>query len=197
MAPSASRQAFIAPSSIIDPTAKIGSGTKVWAFCQVGEHAVIGSDCVLGNGTYVDRHVRIGNRVRVQNRALLYHGLVVEDDVFIGPAVVFTNDAWPRSGVIRDLRNVSWTVGQGASIGAHATILPDVNIGAHAMVGAGSVVTKDVPAYALVYGNPATLRGYVCACGGVRKAGAQSSKANCPKCGKRLNVTKAKNTTKK
>ncbi|MFH1800853.1 MAG: acyltransferase [Candidatus Omnitrophota bacterium] len=184
MAPSASRQAHIAPTAIIDPTACIGAGTKVWAFCQIGEHAIVGKDCVIGNGAYIDRHVQVGDRVRIQNKALLYHGLIVEDDVFIGPGAVFTNDPWPQSGKTRDLKGISWKVRKGASIGANATILPDVEIGAHAVVGAGAVVTKHVPANALVYGNPARLNGYVCTCGHILRLKSRSQKFRCPECGK-------------
>jgi UDP-3-O-[3-hydroxymyristoyl] glucosamine N-acyltransferase len=186
MAPSALRQALIAPSAIIDPTARIGRGTKVWAFCQIGEQAIVGTDCVIGNGAYIDRYVQVGDRVRIQNKALLYHGLIVEDDVFIGPGAVFTNDPWPRSGKTRDLKGISWKVRKGASIGANATILPDIEIGPYAVVGAGAVVTKNVPANALVYGNPATLNGYVCVCGNIVRLKGRSQKFRCPECGQKL-----------
>ncbi len=165
MAPSASSQPLIEPSALIAPTAKVGAGTRVWAFVQVGESAVIGENCVIGNGAYIDRHVIIGDRVRIHNKALLYHGVTVEDDVFVGPGVCFTNDPWPRSGATRDMRGVQWKVGRGASIGANATILPDLNLGAFAVIGAGSVVTKPVPPFALVSGNPARQRAWVCPCG--------------------------------
>jgi len=157
----------IEPSAIVDPTAKIGSGTRVWAFVQIGEKAEIGCDCVIGNGAYIDRSVKIGDRVRVHNKALLYHGLTIEDDVFVGPGACFTNDPWPRAGLTRDMSEARWTVHQGAVIGANATILPDLSIGAHAVIGAGAVVTRSVPSHGLVYGNPARLRGAVCRCGSV------------------------------
>lgn len=155
------RKSQIARTAIVHSTAKIGSNTKIWEFVQIGEHAQIGRECVVGNGAYIDRYVRVGNRVRIHNKALLYHGLVVKDDVFIGPGVCFTNDAWPKSGYARNLKGIYWTVEKGASIGANATILPNVTIGAHAMVGAGSVVTKNVPARALVCGNPARIQRYL------------------------------------
>lgn len=155
----------VAPSALVHPTAKIGAGTKIWAFVQVGEHAQIGSKCILGNGVYIDRHVRIGNRVWIQNKALLYHGVTIADDAFIGPGVCFTNDPTPRSGVRRNLGKQQWQVGRGASIGANATILPNVSIGQYALVGAGAVVTKNVPSHALVCGNPAKVVGLVCICG--------------------------------
>lgn len=186
MASSKSYLPFIATTAIVDPTARIGPGTKIWAFCQVAEHAEIGADCVIGNGAYIDRHVKIGDRVRIQSKALLYHGLVVEDDVFIGPGAVFTNDPRPRSGKIRNLKGLSWKLCKGASIGANVTVLPDVEIGAYAMVGAGAVVTRNVPSHAIFVGNPARLKGYVCRCGAVRKVGSRSKKILCSKCGKAL-----------
>jgi UDP-2-acetamido-3-amino-2,3-dideoxy-glucuronate N-acetyltransferase len=161
MAPAESLKTQIASSAIVDSTAQIGRGTKVWEFVQIMDNAEIGCDCIIGNGAYIDREVRIGNNVRIHNKALLYHGLIVEDDVFIGPGVCFTNDAWPKSGRTRDLEGISWRVEKGASIGANSTIMPNVNIGKYALVGAGSVVTKNVPAYALVYGNPARIHGRV------------------------------------
>ncbi len=186
-----SSQAFIAPSAVVDPTARIGRGTKIWAFSQIAEHARIGSECVIGNGVYIDRHVKIGNRVRIHNKALLYHGVVIEDDVFIGPGVCFTNDPWPRSGMTRNLKGRSWTVHKGASIGANATVLPDVVIGAYAVVGCGSVVTHHVPDQVLVYGNPAKLKGFVCRCGFVMKeisSLGNSKSIRCPSCGKAISL---------
>jgi UDP-2-acetamido-3-amino-2,3-dideoxy-glucuronate N-acetyltransferase len=161
MAPAESIKTQIASSAIVHKSALIGAGTKVWEFVQIMNDAEVGSHCVIGNGAYIDREVKIGNNVRIHNKALLYHGVIVEDDVFIGPAVCFTNDAWPKSGRTRDLDGISWHVEKGASIGANSTIMPNVNIGKFALIGAGSVVTKDVPAYALVYGNPARIHGKV------------------------------------
>lgn len=176
----------IAPSAIIDPTARIGKGTKIWAFTQVGEHAVIGENCVIGNGVYIDRFTKIGNSVRIHNKALIYHGVIIEDKVFIGPAACFTNDKYPKSGEIRDLSGKSWVVREGASIGANAVILPDLNIGKHAIVGAHSIVTKEVPDYGVVCGNPARLIGFACSCGNVikRKTGATKNTGKCSRCGK-------------
>ena len=187
MAPSASSQPLIEPSALIAPTAKVGAGTRIWAFVQVGESAVIGENCVVGNGAYIDRHVVIGDRVRIHNKALLYHGVIVGNDVFVGPGVCFTNDPWPRSGATRDMREARWRVGRGASVGANATILPDLNLGEYSVVGAGSVVTKSVSAFALVTGNPARQRGWVCPCGEVVRF--QDSKfiplpEKCTACGK-------------
>ncbi len=152
---------FIHPTAIVSPKAKIGSGTQIWAFAQIRENVRIGKDCVIGNGVYIDKEVVIGHRVNIHNKALLYRKLVVEDDVFIGPAVCFVNDPYPRANVIRNMKRLKRTVKKGASIGANACILSDVNIGRYSMVGAASVVSKDVPDYGLVYGVPAELKGFV------------------------------------
>lgn len=153
------------PSVIIDPKASIGKGSTLWAFAQVRERARIGKNCILGMGVYIDRDVAVGDRVRIHNKASLYQGLVVEDDVFIGPHAVFTNDKLPHFDRIRTLKGIRWRVKRGAAIGAGATVLPDVTIGEFSLVGAGAVVTKDVPPQGLVYGNPAQLHGYICRCG--------------------------------
>lgn len=146
---------FIDKRAVVSKTAKIGNGTKIWAFAQIGDKAKIGKNCVIGNGVYVDRNVIIGNNVKIHNKALLYNGLVIEDNCFIGPGVCFTNDKYPTYNDTRNLKGISWKIKKGASIGANATILPDVNIGSNAVVGAGAVVTKSVPDGAIVCGNPA------------------------------------------
>ncbi len=187
-------RALIAPSALVDPSARIGRGTRVWAFVQIAEHAVIGRNCVIGSGVYIDRRVRIGRNVRIHNKALLYHGLVVEEDVFIGPGACFTNDAWPKSGLTRNLHGISWRVKRGAAVGANATVLPDVTIGAYAFVGAGSLVSRDVPDHALVYGNPARVRGLICACRFVLRAEkfpAAAKTFRCPRCRKKIRVPSA------
>lgn len=126
---------------------------------------------MIGNGVYIDRYVKIGSHVRIHNKALIYQGVVIEDDVFIGPGVCFTNDRMPRSYRKRSLTGKTWRVGKGASIGANATILPDVLIGPNAVIGAGSVVTKAVSAHLVVAGNPARPLGIVCDCGHIEKGG--------------------------
>lgn len=152
---------FIHPTAVVAPGARIGIGAKIWAFAQIREGAVIGRRCVIGNGVYIDSGVRIGDRVNIHNKALLYRNLIVEDDVFIGPACCFTNDAAPRANVIRPMKGLAWRVKKGASLGAGVIVLPDVEIGRYAMIGAGALVTKSVPDYALCHGVPAGVKGYV------------------------------------
>lgn len=160
------------PSADVSPHATIGEGTRIWHQCQVREAAVIGRYCILSKGVYVDTGVQIGDHVKIQNGVSVYHGVTLEDGVFCGPHCVFTNDLRPRAinpdGSAK--AGDDWTltptlVRMGASIGAHATIVCGITIGRWAMVGAGAVVTHDVPDHGLVLGNPAHLRGFVCACG--------------------------------
>ncbi len=182
----------VAATAVIHPTARIGEGTKIWNFVQVAEDAVIGSNCSLGKGVYIDRHVKVGNRVRMQNEVLVSDGFVIEDDVFIGPGVLFTNDKFPRSDKTRDLTGKKWIVGKGATIGGNVTLMPDINIGEYSMIGAGSVVNKDVPKHAAVWGVPARFQGFVCYCGNVfkEKNAFQGEKQfYCHECGKSITVT--------
>lgn len=153
-------------------SAQIGANTNIWHEAQVREDAVIGAECIVGKGVYIDRGVVIGDRVKIQNRASLYRGLTVEDGVFIGPHVSFSNDRYPRaiSPDGKQMREDDWQVEPtlvlyGASIGAGAVIVPGVTIGRWAMVGAGATVTRNVPEQALVLGTPARHAGYVCTCG--------------------------------
>jgi UDP-3-O-[3-hydroxymyristoyl] glucosamine N-acyltransferase len=152
---------FAHPTALISPKAKIGAGSKIWAYAQVREGAVIGRNCMIGNGAYIDAGVKVGDRVNIHNKALLYRNLVVEDDVFIGPGVCFVNDPTPRANRIRNLKGLCGRVGKGASVGANASILSEVRIGRYAMVGAASLVTDHVPEFALVYGVPARRQGTV------------------------------------
>jgi UDP-2-acetamido-3-amino-2,3-dideoxy-glucuronate N-acetyltransferase len=163
--------AFVHPTAEVAPSARIGDGVKVWRQAHVREDAVIGDGCVVGAGVYVGAGVRLGRNCKVQNNALLYEGLTLEDGVFVGPAVCFTNDFLPRA-VNPDLTLKSaedWEVGQtlvreGASVGAGSVVVTGVTIGRWALIGAGSVVTRDVPDHALVYGSPARIHGWVCHC---------------------------------
>ncbi len=149
---------FVDKLAVVSETAEIGEGTKIWAFAQIGNKAKIGMNCVIGNGVYIDRNVIIGNNVKIHNKALLYDGLIVEDNCFIGPGVCFANDKFPTHDNTRDLKGISWKIKKGASVGANTTVLPDVNIGSNAVVGAGSVVTKSVPDGVVVCGNPARIK---------------------------------------
>jgi acetyltransferase-like isoleucine patch superfamily enzyme len=162
----------IHPTAEVSPKANIGEGTLIWHQAQVREGVIIGQECIISKGVYIDADVVIGSRVKIQNYACVYHGATVEDGVFIGPHVVITNDKYPRAitpdGKLKAATD--WEVGrtlirEGASVGAGSVILPEVTIGRFALVGAGAVVTADVPDYGLVMGSPAALRGFVCSCG--------------------------------
>jgi len=164
--------ATIHPTAEVSQKAQIGFGTRIWNFAQVREGAVIGQNCIIGKDVYVDFDVHIGDNVKIQNGALIYHGVTLEDGIFVGPQACFTNDRNPRAitaeGQLKG--NDDWEVGPilvkyGASVGACSVILPNVIIGRFALVGAGAVVTKNVPDHGLVVGNPAHLVGYVCHCG--------------------------------
>jgi UDP-2-acetamido-3-amino-2,3-dideoxy-glucuronate N-acetyltransferase len=175
---------FIHESSYVDEPASIGDGTKIWHFSHVLPDCEIGSNCNIGQNVVIGPHVRIGNRVKIQNNVSVYEGVELEDEVFCGPSMVFTNVMTPRSGTPRNtsadyLRTL---VKRGASIGANATVVCGNTIGEYAFVGAGSVVTKDVPAYAVVYGNPARIRGYACECG--VKLTFEDDRAACGDCGR-------------
>lgn len=146
---------FVHETAIIDANAEIGAGTKIWHWVHVCSRAVIGKNCVLGQNVYVGNDVSIGNNVKIQNNVSVYDRVILEDDVFCGPSMVFTNVINPRSAVPRKDQFKATIVRRGATLGANCTIVCGVEIGAHAFVAAGSVVTKDVPAYALVMGNPA------------------------------------------
>lgn len=171
---------FVHESSYVDDGAVIGEGTKVWHFTHVMGGARIGKKCVLGQNVNVGSKAVLGDRVKVQNNVSLYDDVVLEDDVFCGPSCVFTNVINPRSFVERKHEYLRTHVKRGASIGANATIVCGVTLGEYCFVGAGSVVTKDVPAYALVHGNPARVRGWMCECG--VKLGEDLA---CPACGKK------------
>ncbi|MEK6984700.1 MAG: acyltransferase [Nanoarchaeota archaeon] len=193
------KESYIHQTADVSKQAKIGIGTKVWNQCQIRENAAIGKNCILGKNVYIDCKVRIGNNVKIQNNSSIYFGSVIEDGVFIGPHVCLTNDKAPRAITKEDKlkANDDWVAGKilvknGASIGACSVVLPDVVIGQFAMVGAGSVVTKNVPDFALVYGNPAELKGYVCKCGAkITKIEEKGSKLNlfCTACKEKM-ITK-------
>ncbi len=160
------------PSAEVSALARIGPATRIWHHVHIREGVMVGRNCIVGKGAYLDAGVSVGNNVKIQNYALLYHGVTLEDGVFIGPHACFANDKQPRAvnpdGSLK--ADTDWEVGailvrEGASVGASAVVLPGVTIGRWAMVGSGAVVTSDVPDYGLVLGNPARRVGYVCRCG--------------------------------
>lgn len=171
----------IHPQALVDSGAVIGKGTRVWAFAHVCAGAVIGNDCNLCDHTFFEKGVRLGNCVTIKCGVYLWDGTSLEDDVFVGPGVAFTNDLRPRSGN-RAFKLARTVLHQGCSIGANATLLP-VTVGRWAMVAAGAVVTRDVPDFALVRGNPARLAGWVCRCG--EKLNFKAASAACA-CGRRF-----------
>lgn len=152
---------FAHPSSVIDDGCQIGTGTKIWHFSHLMSGCVIGDNCNIGQNVVVSPKVTLGNNVRVQNNVSIYEGVICEDDVFLGPSMVFTNVINPRSAVSRKHEYLQTLVRKGASIGANATIICGNEIGEYAFIGAGAVVTKPVPAYALVIGNPARQTGWM------------------------------------
>jgi UDP-2-acetamido-3-amino-2,3-dideoxy-glucuronate N-acetyltransferase len=152
---------FAHATAVIDEPCQIGEGTKIWHFSHIMPNCVIGKNCNLGQNVVVSPQVTLGNNVKVQNNVSLYSGVVCDDDVFIGPSVVFTNILNPRSAVIRRHQYVSTLIKKGASLGANSTIVCGYTIGEYALIGAGAVITNNVPPYALVVGNPARQTGWV------------------------------------
>lgn len=184
--------ARIHPSATVSDQANIGANTLIWNQSQVREGVNIGKNCILGKDIYVDFDVQIGDNVKIQNGSYIYHGTTIEAGVFVGPGVIFTNDRKPRAinpdGSIKG--NDDWDVGEtcvkyGASVGAGSVILPGITIGSFALVGAGSVVTHDVPDHALVFGNPARQMGFVCKCATRLEAVGETGAYQCPVCGER------------
>ena len=156
---------FAHPSAVVEAPSRIGAGTRIWHFAHVMADSTIGSNCVLGQNVVIAPGVRIGNGVKIQNNVSVYTGVELDDDVFCGPSVVFTNVINPRSHIERKHAFLRTLVRRGATLGANSTIVCGVTLGRWCFVGAGAVVTRDVPDFALVHGNPARLRGWVCRCG--------------------------------
>ena len=156
---------FAHETAVIDENCSIGSGTKIWHFSHIMSNSVIGERCNIGQNVVVSPEVKLGKNVKVQNNVSIYTGVICEDDVFLGPSMVFTNITNPRSAIIRRDQYEKTTVKKGASIGANATVICGNDIGEYALIGAGAVITKDVPPYALVVGNPAKQIGWVSAYG--------------------------------
>ncbi len=188
--------ATIHATADVSPKANIGDGTKIWHQAQIREDAEIGERCIIGKNVYIDFKVKIGNGCKVQNNVSIYYPAELQDDVFVGPSVTFTNDLYPRAFLWDESRHTPLTLlKKGSSVGADSVLIGGITLGEYAMVGAGSVVTKSVPNHGLVHGNPARLVGFVCECGHKLAddydAEAASSTLECPACGKATNIPKA------
>lgn len=185
---------FVHESSYVDEGCEIGEGTKVWHFSHIMCGCKIGKRCNIGQNVVISPGVELGEGVKIQNNVSVYTGVICEDDVFLGPSCVFTNVINPRSFIERKSEYRKTVVKKGASIGANATIVCGHNVGRYALVGAGSVVTKDVPDYAVVYGCPAEVRGWVCRCG--EQLIFSSGQAVCRACGRLYQIDKTGKTVK-
>jgi UDP-2-acetamido-3-amino-2,3-dideoxy-glucuronate N-acetyltransferase len=175
------------PTAVVDGLADIGAGSKIWHFSHIMRDTRLGTRCNIGQNVVISPHCVVGNNVKIQNNVSIYTGVTIEDDVFCGPSMVFTNVINPRSFIERKSEFKPTLVKRGASIGANATIVCGITLGQYCFVGAGATVTRDVPDYALVYGNPARLRGWVCYCGDALEIGhdaAQIQEASCGSCGR-------------
>lgn len=186
---------YVHESCYIDQPCEIGDGTKIWHYSHISAGCRLGAYCSIGQNVFLGRGVTIGNNVKIQNNVSLYTGVTCEDHVFLGPSCVFTNVINPRSFIERKNEFRPTLVKEGASIGANATVICGHTIGKYALVGAGAVVTKDVPDYALVVGNPARIIGYVCQCGNRLVADGDSGEDRyylCPGCGARITLRNAR-----
>jgi len=175
---------FVHATAIVDDGARIGNGTRVWHFTHVSAGSVVGANCVLGQNVFVGPGVEIGDGVKIQNNVSVYAGVVLADDVFLGPSCVFTNVSTPRAHVERKDEFAPTRVGKGVTVGANATIVCGHRLGEYALIGAGSVVTKDVPAHAVVVGNPARRTAWACRCGDILPG-----EGVCARCGDQYEVT--------
>jgi len=177
---------FAHETAIIDPGAKIGLGTRIWHWTHITSAAEIGTNCSLGQNVFVGK-AKIGNNVKIQNNVSVYDAVILEDDVFCGPSMVFTNVINPRSHIVRKHEYQQTLVKRGATIGANAVVVCGNVIGSYAMIGAGAVVTKDVPDYALVVGNPGRRIGWICQCG--IRLEASNDHAHCPSCSSNYEIS--------
>lgn len=182
-----SKNYFVHESSYIDDNCEIGEGTKIWHFSHIMSNSKIGKNCNIGQNVVISPDVVLGDGVKIQNNVSVYTGVKCEDGVFLGPSCVFTNIINPRSFITRKDEYKDTLIKKGASIGANATIVCGNIIGKYALIGAGSVVTKDVPDYALIVGNPGRIKGYVCECG-VKL----DNELNCSACGKKYKEIEGK-----
>ena len=188
------RERWVHPLGMCD-SANVGNGTRIWAFAHVMKDAVVGEDCNIGEHVFVESGAVVGSRCTIKNGVMIWEGITLEDDVFVGPGVVFTNDRFPRSPrldvVAERYHGKGWVsrtvVRRGASIGAGAVILPGIEIGEFATVAAGAVVTKPVPAHRLAVGSPAKIKAWMCLCGGVLNAGRK-----CPLCNRSYKLVRGK-----
>jgi UDP-2-acetamido-3-amino-2,3-dideoxy-glucuronate N-acetyltransferase len=174
---------FVHPTAVVDEPVDIGEGTQIWHFSHIMSDSGIGENCIIGQNVFIGSGVILGSNIKVQNNVSIYNGVILEDDVFCGPSMVFTNVFNPRSFISRKKEFRKTVVGKGATIGANATIICGNKIGKYAFIGAGSVVTKDIPDYTLVYGNPGKVKGWVCQC--AEEIVFRFGKAKCQACGKR------------
>lgn len=158
---------FYHESAYVDQPAKIGAGTRIWHFTHIMENCEIGENCGIGQNVVISANVKLGNNVKIQNNVSVYTGVICEDDVFLGPSMVFTNVINPRSHVSRRDQYQTTVVRKGATLGANCTIVCGITLGEYCLVGAGALVSRDVKPYALVYGNPSRQRGWVCQCGAI------------------------------
>ena len=173
---------FAHARSLVDEGAQVGEGTRVWAGTHIMSGAQVGKNCNIGENCFIEGGVTVGNGVKIKNNVALYSGVICEDDVFLGPSCVFTNVTTPRAFIERKHEFKQTVVGKGATIGANATILCGNTVGQYALIGAGAVVSRNIPNYALAYGCPARVQGYVCRCG--HKLDFHAERAECPECGK-------------
>ena len=174
---------FVHPTAIVDEPGEIGEQTQIWHFCHVMSGVRIGARCIIGQNVFIGRGAVLGNNIKVQNNVSIFDGVVLEDDVFCGPSMVFTNVFNPRSFISRKKEFRKTLVRKGATIGANATVVCGYTIGQYAFIGAGAVVTRDVPDYALILGNPGRAKGWVCQC--AVSIAFQSGRAACQACGKK------------
>ncbi len=186
---------FAHPTAVIDPPCTIGAGTRIWHFSHIMKDCRIGARCNIGQNVVVSPQCSIGDNVKIQNNVSVYTGVTIEDDVFLGPSMVFTNVINPRAFIERKAEYKPTLVRRGATVGANATVVCGVTLGEYCLVGAGAVVTRDVPPYATVYGNPARQHGWTCWCGiqlpdPCRSApAARPDEISCSDCGRRYRIT--------
>ncbi|HLG25019.1 MAG TPA: acyltransferase [Candidatus Nanoarchaeia archaeon] len=195
-------KAFIHPKSDVSKNSMVGEGSKVWSGAFIREHARIGKNCIIGSNAYIDHDVQVGDNVKIQNNCLIYYMTILENGVFIGPGVIITNDKMPRAidenGRLKtasEWKAETTKIMEGASVGAGSVLLPGIKIGKFSLVGAGSVVTKDVEDFSIVYGNPAKKRGYLCRCGSKKVSLPEIKKhpkISCKKCKSEITIKTAK-----